>query len=108
VIKIAKVRGASMRPTLAPGDYIIITKARVQSLHAGFVLLVDHPEYGIIVKRVKSVTDSFLRLEGDSSESTASEDMGDVPLEYIKGRVRWAITPKGFKKLSVKKPSLEA
>ena len=97
MIKIVQVRGASMRPTLAPGDYLILTKAR--AIRAGFVVLVDHPEYGRIVKRVKSVTGTSMTLEGDGPGSTASEDMGDVPLHLIKGRARWAVTPKGFKPL---------
>ena len=100
MIKIATVRGASMRPTLAPGDYLILTKARAQTLRAGFVVLVDHPEYGRIVKRVKAVSESSLTIEGDNlAASTASEDMGDVSLECIKGRARWAVTPKGLKRL---------
>ena len=96
MIKIAKVRGASMRPTLAPGDYLILTKAR--AIRAGYVVLVDHPKYGVIVKRVKSVSPDSLRLQGDSPESTASDNMGDVPLALVKSRARWAVTPKGLKR----------
>lgn len=95
--KIAKVRGASIRPTLAPGDYLIVTKAR--ALRAGFVVLVDHPEYGSIVKRVKSVSGDNVRLSGDNLDSTSSEALGDIPMACVKGRVRWAITPSGLKSL---------
>ena len=98
MIKIVRVRGASMRPTLAPGDYLILTKAR--ALRAGFVVFVDHPEYGTIVKRVKSVSVNAVTLEGDGPGSTSSEDMGDVPLNLVRGRARWAVTPNGFKKLT--------
>jgi len=84
-----------MRPALTPGDYLILTKAR--ALRAGFVVLVDHPKYGMIVKRVKSVSNDTLVLEGDNrSESTASEDMGLVPLNLVTARVRWAVTPGSF------------
>ena len=98
MIKIVRVRGASMRPTLAPGDYLILTKAR--ALRAGFVVLVDHPEMGIIVKRVKSVSDKSVSLEGDGPGSTSSEDIGAVPINLVRGRARWAVTPKGLKKLT--------
>jgi len=94
VVKIAKVRGASMRPTLAPGDYILVTKAR--ALRAGFIVLVDHPKYGTIVKRVKSVSDTVVYLEGDGPASTTSEDLGAIPLALVKGRARWAVSPKGL------------
>ena len=97
MIKIVKVRGESMAPTLAPGDYLILTKAR--TFRSGFVVLVDHPKYGRIIKRISAVSANFVRLEGDSAESTSSSDMGDVSLSHIKGRARWAITPKGLKSL---------
>jgi len=88
-----------MRPTLAPGDYLILTKAR--AIRAGFVVFVDHPKFGPIVKRVKSTSDGAVTLEGDNlDESTASEEMGYVPLNLIKGRVRWAVTTNGLKKLT--------
>ena len=86
-----------MAPTLMPGDYMIVTKAR--SLRPGFVILVDHPKYGLIVKRIKSVEDAQLSLEGDGAESTATEALGLVNLSAVKGRVRWAVTPKGLKRL---------
>ena len=82
-----------MAPTLAAGDYMIITKAR--ALRPGFVVLVDHPKYGSIVKRVRSIEDSLISLEGDGPESTATEDMGLVNLAAVKGRVRWAVRPQG-------------
>ena len=96
MMRIVKVRGASMAPTLSSGDYIILTKAR--AYRPGFVVLVDHPEYGLIVKRVKSITANTFRLEGDG-QSTSTEDMGDVDKAQIKGRARWAVTPKGLKTL---------
>ena len=67
-----------MTPTLMPGDYMIITKAR--SLRPGFVILVEHPKYGSIVKRIKSIEDGQLSLEGDGVDSTSTEAMGIVNL----------------------------
>lgn len=90
-----------MRPTLAPGDYLIVTKARAQknTLCAGFVVLVDLPKYGLNVKRIKTVEETTVRLIGDSPESTDTADMGDVEISRIKGRARYAINPKGIKRL---------
>ena len=94
MIRLVKVRGASMAPTLAAGDYMIITNAR--ALRPGFVVLVDHPKYGSVVKRVKAIEDGHLSLEGDGPESTATKDMGLVSVTAVKGRVRWAIRPHGL------------
>ncbi|MEP3655012.1 MAG: S26 family signal peptidase [Litorimonas sp.] len=97
MFKFVKVRGESMTPTLAPGDYLLVTKAR--AVRAGFVVLVDHPKYGVIVKRIASVSGDSINLEGDGPESTSTEALGHVALKNIKGRARLAITPKGLKRL---------
>lgn len=86
-----------MTPTLAPGDYLLVTKAR--AIRAGFVVLVDHPKYGVIVKRIASVSQETISLEGDGPESTSTEALGDVIVKAVRGRVRLAITPKGLKRL---------
>jgi len=86
-----------MTPTLAPDDYIIVTKAR--SLRPGFVVLVNHSKYGTIVKRIRSIGGDKIGLEGDGPESTPTESLGLVSRSDIKGRALLAITPKGFKRL---------
>ena len=97
MFKIAKVRGESMTPALSPGDYIIFTKAR--ALRPGFVVLVDHSKYGLIVKRISSVQTDGVFLQGDGPESTSSEAMGLIPHERLRGRARLAITSKGLTRL---------
>lgn len=96
MIKLAKVRGESMTPALTAGDYMIITKA--WTLRPGFVVLVDHPKYGTIVKRVKSLENDEISLEGDGPDSTTTDAMGLVDIKVVRGRVRWAVTPKGIKR----------
>lgn len=96
MIKIVKVRGGSMRPTLTPGDYIIVTKAR--SLRPGFVVLVDHSEFGVIIKRVQSINKDSLRLEGDGHVTSSTLEIGNVPLSRVVGRARWAIKPGWLKR----------
>lgn len=86
-----------MEPTLASGDYLICTKAR--ALRPGFVVLANHSKYGVIVKRVKSTAENVVRLEGDNIESTDSEALGEVPLSQVTHRAKWAVTPKGVKRL---------
>ena len=97
MIKLVKVRGASMAPTLTTGDYMIVTKA--WAMRPGFVVLVDHPKYGVIVKRVTSVSGGTMELEGDGPESTSSAALGTIPQTYVRGRVRLVIAPKGLKRL---------
>ena len=90
-----------MQPTLAPGDYLICTTARSQmkNLRPGFVVVVNHSKLGTIVKRIKSTQNNVLRLYGDNTESTSTAEIGDVPHHQIKGHAKWAVTPKGVKRL---------
>ena len=97
MIKFVKVRGESMAPTLAPGDYLIVSKAR--AIRSGFVVLVDHPKYGDIVKRVTAVSEASVTLAGDGHDSTSTEALGNIALKNVRGRVRLAITPTGLKRL---------
>jgi len=76
---------------------MIVTKAR--ALRPGFVVLVDHPKYGLIVKRISSVDEDFISLAGDGPDSTTTDAMGQVSLTAVQGRICWAITPKGFKRI---------
>jgi len=86
-----------MEPTLVSGDYLICTKAR--ALRPGFVVLAAHSKYGVIVKRVRSIVEDSVRLEGDSSESTPTEDLGKIPRRLVTHRARLAVTPRGVKRL---------
>ncbi len=86
-----------MAPTLAPGDYLMITKAR--TIRSGFVVLVEHPKYGVIVKRVVTVSERAITLEGDGPDSSSTESLGKIALANVLGRARLAITPNGLKRL---------
>lgn len=97
MLKLVKVRGMSMHPTFAPGDYLICTKAR--SLRSGFVVVVDHSELGTIVKRIKSIEAGKILLVGDGAGSTSTETIGAISCLDIKGRVRLAITSKGIRRI---------
>jgi nickel-type superoxide dismutase maturation protease len=82
------VVGRSMEPTLAPGDRLLVTRAR--RLHAGDVVAVRDPSQGgrVLVKRVGAVLDGEVVLRGDNPEaSTDSRSFGPVPTTAVLGRV---------------------
>jgi nickel-type superoxide dismutase maturation protease len=94
-----EVSGASMRPTLEPGDWAIATVH--ERVHPGDIVVVEHPgRPGFeMVKRVVSVrTDGAadgtepvdrVWVEGDdASSSTDSRAFGAVPVSLVRGRVR--------------------
>jgi len=99
-----EVAGASMRPTLEPGDWALAV--RVQQVRRGDVVVVEHPERpGFeLVKRVVHVPGEEapdgrvlmdeVWVEGDEPEgSTDSRRFGPVPIGHVHARVRWVWWP---------------
>jgi mitochondrial inner membrane protease subunit 2 len=96
-----EVAGASMRPTLEPGDWAIAVRAR--RLRRGDVVIVEHPDRVAfeLVKRVThlpgDVSPDGLGLvdrvwvEGDDPEgSSDSRTFGPLPPGLVRGRV-WLV-----------------
>jgi nickel-type superoxide dismutase maturation protease len=82
------VEGRSMEPTLAPGDRLVVVRARV--LHAGDVVAVRGPRdpTRVLVKRVSAVLEDEIVLRGDNpGVSTDSRTFGPVPTTAVLGRV---------------------
>lgn len=80
-----------MKPALCNGDFVLITpwltKARLNKL-----LIVDHPLFGIIIKRVISInTDGSCWLDSDNSRGIGTEKIGLISPWLIVGRVLFTI-----------------
>lgn len=92
-IKIMRVRGQSMFPTLQANDYVVIAKWPGMSLSTGEIVVVTHPCLATIIKRIQQQSDTGkLWLAGDNSLSTTSEHIGWVPVSAVKGKVIYNIT----------------
>jgi len=97
-IALFKVQGRSMEPTMNQGDYLVVTKFfKTRALRSGFLVLVEHPSLGRIVKRIARVEPTGVWLKGDSVQSTSSASMGLLAFKNIEGRVRVVISPSGIK-----------
>ncbi len=94
-----EVAGNSMLPALDPGDFVIVDRAahRRRLPRRGHIVLTRDPRTPEreIVKRVARVDlHGDLWLAGDNpAASTGSETFGSVPLNEIRGRVRWRYWP---------------
>ena len=91
----AAVAGASMLPTLHPGDCVVVRRrARVRQ---GDVVVLRRPDRPVllVVKRVREVlSDGSLWVGGDNpAASDDSRVFGAVPPACVEGRVLWRYWP---------------
>lgn len=87
--KLVRVRGRSMLPALADGDYVIVRRRRARAApKTGDVVCLTRRNEPRLVKRlgVPAGKDGF-RLSGDGAASQASIDLGTVVLHEIEGVV---------------------
>ena len=86
-----RVSGASMEPTLAEGDHILVAhlKSHRRPLHVGDLVVSRHPfQDRIIVKRIRTILDGRVELVGDNpNHSHDSRGFGSLPIDGLLGRV---------------------
>lgn len=82
--RLVRIRGRSMEPMLRPGCFALFRPA--SRVVPGDIVLVNHPEFGLIVKRVARVFGGQCWLTGLSDQSTTMERLGTVGLERVLGR----------------------
>ncbi len=94
LVRRVEVTGASMRPTLEPGDRLLVLAWR--RVRAGdLVALADPREPArTLVKRVGRVDDATLTVLGDDPvASTDSRSFGPVPRGTVLGRAVYRYAP---------------
>lgn len=89
-----EVSGQSMRPTLEPGDRLLLLRTR--RVGEGDVVVVPDPREGgrLVVKRVVGTSVSDVIVRGDNPDaSTDSRTFGPVARAGIHGRVCYRYFP---------------
>ena len=89
-----EVVGESMRPTLEPGDRLLL--ARTRRARPGDLVAVRDPRFDrrTVVKRVAAVSASGLTVLGDNpAASTDSRIFGTVRSDALQGRVLYRYFP---------------
>ena len=100
-----RVMGASMAPTLQPGDVVLVLRwpSRIRSVRAGEIVVADvpagRPASGRVIKRVARIEGRpggpRLILRGDNPPASAdSRIFGPVPLGAVRGVVVWRLYPR--------------
>ena len=84
---IFKVEGNSMSPTIPDQSYVLIRKTE-NSITKKSLLIIDHINYGKIVKKLVKVDDNKkLWFEGESLSSVSKQMIGPIKFENIIGKV---------------------
>ena len=96
LVRRVEVLGASMRPTLEPGDRLLVVAGR-RICPGDLVALADPRQPArTLVKRVKRLDDAGLTVLGDDpAASTDSRSFGPVPRRTVLGRAVYRYAPSG-------------
>ncbi len=93
MLKLFRISGDSMTPTLRCGDYVVASNW-IRQPKVGKLMVVKHPRYGVIIKRaVKRDGDSYWFASDNVCGVTTSE-IGAMAPHQIMGRVLFAIRKK--------------
>lgn len=85
-----EVHGDSMRPTLQPGDRLLVIAWPKRLLRPGHLVAVDAPERAV-VKRIAAIHGGTADLRGDNA--AASTDYPATPFGRITGRAVYRYAP---------------
>ncbi|NTS78066.1 hypothetical protein HR060_14495 [Catenovulum sp. SM1970] len=94
-ISINRVQGHSMSPALPDNSYAIFHRFfRVQNLKVKDVVKVEHPKFGLLVKRIKFIDrNGFIWLEGLDPHSISSMEMGPIKSQHILAKLAKVFAP---------------
>ncbi|MGO1120858.1 S24/S26 family peptidase [Rhodovibrionaceae bacterium A322] len=88
MLRFIKVSGPSMSPLLEDGDYLLVLplNGRTRDLKAGKIITAQHPDLGLIVKRIKKLDVAADRIWLESENSVLGSDeqaLGPLPLDVV-------------------------
>ena len=86
-----EVHGDSMRPTLVPGDRLLVLRLPVR---VGHLVAVRTPER-VVVKRVVRADRAAATVDVAGDNKAASTDYGGVARKDVLGRVVYRYAPEG-------------
>jgi nickel-type superoxide dismutase maturation protease len=96
LVTTVEVAGDSMRPTLHPGDRLVVVRVPGRWVRPGDLVTLPDPRQPdrVVVKRVAAVAGGAVEVRGDDpSASTDSRTFGPVPASSLRGRVVYRYAP---------------
>ncbi|HBF08898.1 MAG TPA: peptidase S24 [Gammaproteobacteria bacterium] len=87
-IRVFKVSGDSMLPTLRDGSYIMCWKSPFTQFKAGQILVIRHEQLGLIIKRaIQKDKAGYFYLAGDNPMSTSTDTIGAIHPKQVVGKL---------------------
>jgi phage repressor protein C with HTH and peptisase S24 domain len=91
MLSILRISGDSLSPFLQHGDYILVGRARglLRRLKPGDVVVFRQAGYGVLVKRVQSISadGEELFVVGDHPDSADSRSFGPILRACVTGKM---------------------
>ena len=83
-----------MSPVFENGDFAVAQYLSGEAnLYIGDIVQVDHPDLGLIVKYIATVSPGGVRLIGAASSSIDPHATGKIARERVLSRLVWRIKP---------------
>lgn len=96
MIRILKVTGESLSPTIEEGDFVLVgTNSFFFPLKMGDFVVFNHPQYGRMIKQVTGIQpdDNTLTVTGTHPRSVDSRQLGPIPMTRVTGKVLYHFSP---------------
>lgn len=89
-MKIARVTGRSLEPGLRNGSFAVFRRKR--EVKRGDIVLVRHPSYGKLIKKVATITlRGRIALHGMSEHGATGEGQSSVDRQEVLGKLMFRI-----------------
>lgn len=87
-LRIFRVSGESMRPTLRDGDWVLVDACGARMPSPGDLVVVRDPDNRVLVKRVRSRSDKTFAVGSDNPlEARDSRHFGSLSPKHLVGNV---------------------
>lgn len=91
-----------MSPLLEDGDYALMRRiSRRSTIKVGDIVLIAHPKFGDIIKRIGVVTADGYVAEGIAAQSVSAAEIGTVGRDDVLAKLVWRVSPRGVRRVPV-------
>jgi nickel-type superoxide dismutase maturation protease len=91
MLKLVKVTGNSLYPDYREGDYVMVITVPFFPFKEGNSIVFQHPEYGMMIKKIAQVGTTGLFVIGNHPDSVDSRRFGPIQRQDVVGKVVWHI-----------------